>query len=74
MLSDKYVSEGSHSTAVDEFKKKKKLLPEVVYFTSSGQIGAIIDVQDKELAMHLTALQRNLAAVVSGVGSVSHTR
>ena len=66
-------SKGSHSTAVDDLGEIK-LLPEIVYFTSSGQIGVIIDVQDKELAMHLTALQRNLAAVVSGVGSVSHTR
>jgi len=64
---------GSHSTAVDDLGEIK-LLPEVVYFTSSGQIGVIIDVQDKELAMHLTALQRNLAAVVSGAGSASHTR
>jgi DNA damage-binding protein 1 len=64
-----YISKGSHSTA-DEIK----FLPEIVYFTSSGQIGVIIDVEDKQLAMHLTALQRNLATVVSGVGSVSHTR
>jgi len=65
--------QGSLSTTVDDLGRIK-LMPEVVYFTASGQIGVIIDVQDKELAMHLTALQRNLAAVVSGVGSVSHTR
>jgi DNA damage-binding protein 1 len=65
--------QGSLSTAVDNLGEIK-LLPEIVYFTSSGQIGVIIDVPDKELAMHLTALQRNLAAVISGVGSVSHTR
>jgi len=64
---------GSLSTTIDGLGEIK-LLPEVVYFTSSGQIGVIIDVQDKELALHLTALQRNLAAVVSGVGNESHTR
>lgn len=72
MLRD-FVSQDSFSTAVDDLGEIK-FLPEIVYFTSSGLIGVIIDVQDKELAIHLTALQRNLAAVVSGVGNVSHTR
>ncbi|KAF8967077.1 CPSF A subunit region-domain-containing protein [Flammula alnicola] len=54
--------------------KDSKLKPEMLYFTSSGRIGVITDVEDKDLSLHLTELQRNLAAVIPGVGGTSHTR
>jgi len=45
-----------------------------MFFTSSGKIGVITDVQDIELSLHLTELQRNLAAAIPAVGGTSHTR
>lgn len=45
-----------------------------IFFTSSGRIGVIVDVLDDQLSLHLTALQRNLAGVLHGVGGVTHTR
>ena len=59
---------------MDRSQESAKLNPEVIFFTSSGRIGIVTDVQDNELSLHLTELQRNLAAVETGVGSVSHTR
>ncbi|KAJ3503729.1 hypothetical protein NLJ89_g8306 [Agrocybe chaxingu] len=50
------------------------LVPETLYFTSSGQIGMIIDVKDRDFALHLTELQRNLGAALFGVGGISHAR
>ena len=50
------------------------LRPESMFFTSSGRVGIVVDAQDKDISLTLTELQRNLAAVVSGVGSASHTR
>ncbi|KAG6831652.1 hypothetical protein H0H87_004602 [Tephrocybe sp. NHM501043] len=44
------------------------------FFTASGRIGVIVDVAEPTLSLHLTALQRNLAGVVSGVGGESHAR
>ncbi|KAG6837618.1 hypothetical protein H0H93_006139 [Arthromyces matolae] len=44
------------------------------FFTSSGRIGVIVEVTDATLALNLTALQRNLAAVLTGIGGESHTR
>ncbi len=46
--------------------------PDMIYFTSSGSIGVITDVADDTLSLHLTELQRNLAAVLPGVGGTSH--
>ncbi|KAF8158252.1 mono-functional DNA-alkylating methyl methanesulfonate N-term-domain-containing protein [Crassisporium funariophilum] len=63
---------GSLST-VDN-SKESDLKPEALFFTSSGRIGVIVDVQSKDLSMHLTELQRNLSAVINGVGGTSHTR
>ncbi|KAG6903292.1 hypothetical protein C0995_000187 [Termitomyces sp. Mi166 len=45
-----------------------------VFFSSSGRIGVIVEVTDSSLSLHLTALQRNLAGAVPGVGGESHTR
>jgi hypothetical protein len=46
---------------------------EHIYFTSSGQIGVILHVDD-ETALDLTALQRNMAGVITGPGDVDHAR
>ncbi|KAF7299245.1 CPSF-A domain-containing protein [Mycena indigotica] len=40
------------------------LNPIQMFFTSSGRIGVIVDVQDDQLALHLTDLQRNMYRVV----------
>ncbi|KAG5648442.1 hypothetical protein DXG03_005016 [Asterophora parasitica] len=45
-----------------------------VFFTSSGRIGVVVDVTDADLSLHLTALQRNLAGTITGIGGESHTR
>lgn len=57
-----------------EQARGSKFKPDMVYFTSSGSIGIITDVEDDALSLHLTELQRNLAAVLPGVGGTSHTR
>ncbi|KAH7910836.1 CPSF A subunit region-domain-containing protein [Hygrophoropsis aurantiaca] len=49
------------------------LSPKQLFFTSSGQIGVVIDVAD-ELALHLTALQRNLSNFYSRRRGANHTR
>jgi hypothetical protein len=50
-----------------------QLKPEQLFFSGSGRIGVIIDIEAK-LALQLTALQRNMAAVISGIGGVNHAR
>lgn len=50
------------------------LKPEIIFFTASGKIAVISDVEDHTLSLHLTELQRNLAAALPGVGNESHTR
>lgn len=50
------------------------LVPEHIFFTSSGRIYVVVDVEDDNLALNLTSLQRNLASTVQGVGGISHTR
>lgn len=52
---------------------ESRLRPEELFFTSSGRIGVIIDA-DTELSLHLTELQRNIAAVLPTVGGCSHAR
>ncbi|KAH9924683.1 CPSF A subunit region-domain-containing protein [Epithele typhae] len=47
--------------------------PSHVFFTASGRIGAIMEVGDAE-ALHMTALQRNMAKTLLGPGEVDHTK
>lgn len=49
------------------------LEPEELFFTSSGRIGVIVDAP-KTTSLHLTELQRNMAAFIPSVGGISHTR
>ncbi|KAF9485871.1 hypothetical protein BDN70DRAFT_870784 [Pholiota conissans] len=55
-------------------QKDTRFKPQMIYFASSGRIGVISDVEDEGLSLHLTELQRNLAAAIAGVGGPSHTR
>ncbi|KAJ6620776.1 CPSF A subunit region-domain-containing protein [Mycena sp. CBHHK59/15] len=41
-----------------------KLQPIQMFFASSGRIGVVVDIADKQLALDLTALQRNMAGVI----------
>ncbi|KAH9480543.1 DNA damage-binding protein 1a [Psilocybe cubensis] len=63
---------GSLSTT--EQSRESMIKPEVIFFTASGKIGVISDVEDHTLSLHLTELQRNLASALPGVGNQSHTR
>jgi hypothetical protein len=49
------------------------LEPEELFFTSSGRIGVIVNAAS-EISLHLTELQRNMAAVIPAVGGTSHAR
>jgi DNA damage-binding protein 1 len=49
-----------------------ELSPKLLFFCSSGRIGVIIDV-GKALSLRLSALQRNMAAVIKGPGGTNHT-
>ncbi|KAH9002600.1 CPSF A subunit region-domain-containing protein [Lactarius hatsudake] len=49
------------------------LEPKLLFFTSSGRIGVIVDV-GPELSLHLTALERNLSKVVTEIANASHAK
>ncbi|KAI0372253.1 hypothetical protein BV20DRAFT_991870 [Pilatotrama ljubarskyi] len=44
-----------------------------VFFTSTGRIGAILEMNDT-MSLHMTALQRNMAKALIGPGGVNHTK
>lgn len=43
-----------------------------LFFTASGRIGVIVDV-DQETSLQLTGLQRNMAWAMSPAGALTHT-
>ena len=45
-----------------------------VFFTSTGRIGVIMEMDNNELSIPLTVLQSNLAKTVLGPGGVNHAR
>jgi len=49
------------------------LTPQLLFFTSSGRIGVVVDV-GPELSLHLTAVERNLRRVVSEIAHTSHAK
>ncbi|KAI0269851.1 CPSF A subunit region-domain-containing protein [Gloeopeniophorella convolvens] len=49
------------------------LTPKLLFFTSSGRIGVIIDASP-ELSLHLSALERNLGKVVSEIAHAGHAK
>lgn len=60
--------------SVFQSNAESPMKPEMLFFTSSGRIGTIIDVADQELSVHLSELQRNLAVLLRGVGGDGHTK
>lgn len=64
----------STGSLTSDSSKNTNLRATHVFFSSSGRIGVIVEVTDPSLALHLTALQRNLASVIPGVGGELHTR
>ncbi|KAH9942902.1 CPSF A subunit region-domain-containing protein [Amylocystis lapponica] len=44
-----------------------------LFFTSSGRIGVILDMSD-EISLHMTALQRNMAKLLDGLGDTNHMK
>jgi DNA damage-binding protein 1 len=62
---------GSLSQDVEE---NTQFVANELFFTSSGRIGVLLDITDSKLPMQLTALERNMAYVVEGIGGESHTR
>ncbi|KAF8630852.1 hypothetical protein AX17_005211 [Amanita inopinata Kibby_2008] len=57
-----------------DMEEDAPFVPSEIFFTSSGRIGIVLDINGNELPIQLTALERNLAYVVKGVGGESHTR
>ncbi|KAI9512431.1 CPSF A subunit region-domain-containing protein [Russula earlei] len=49
------------------------LTPRLLFFTSSGRIGVVVDV-GPELSLHLTAVERNLRKVATEVAHASHAK
>ncbi len=45
-----------------------------VFFTAMGRIGAVMEINDNELAIPLTVLQRNMAKTLVGPGGVNLTK
>jgi len=61
------------SIASQDKTREELFKPELSFFTSSGRICEIIDVRDENLSIHLTELQRNMAALILDVDGVNHT-
>ncbi|KIJ59461.1 hypothetical protein HYDPIDRAFT_177805 [Hydnomerulius pinastri MD-312] len=58
----------SHEVSIDG-----PIQPKQLFFTSTGQIGVVIDMND-EWSLHLTALQRNLSTFLERKDGISHSR
>ena len=48
------------------------LRPQHLYFTSTGRIGVVLDV-DAALSLRLSGLQRNIASCLKGPGGIDRT-
>ncbi|KAH8104484.1 mono-functional DNA-alkylating methyl methanesulfonate N-term-domain-containing protein [Cristinia sonorae] len=59
-------------TGAPDSSEDSQFQPEHLFFTSSGRVGQIVHVDDNT-ALHLTALQRNMAKATKGPGDVSHS-
>jgi hypothetical protein len=58
--------------AVGQHPANNRVEAKQLFFTASGRIGTVSIVNDTQLALHLTALQRNLAHVVQEAGGLDH--
>ena len=63
----------SSSDSSPTASSSKTLTPQLLFFTSSGRIGVVVDV-NPELSLHLTALERNLRKVDTEVTHASHAK
>ncbi|KIN94881.1 hypothetical protein M404DRAFT_17165 [Pisolithus tinctorius Marx 270] len=61
------------SLGLSEVSADVPLQAQQLFFTPTGQIGVIINV-DEELSLHMTALQRNLSTYFERKEGVSHSR
>ncbi|KAI0084181.1 CPSF A subunit region-domain-containing protein [Irpex rosettiformis] len=64
---------GSLSVQDTQHDLNQTFEPEHVFFTSSGRIGVVAHVSE-DVALALTDLQRNMAAVIVGPGDVNHSK
>jgi len=73
-LSSRHSSDALHlgSLSIEDVVESGQLKPEVVFFTSSGKIGVMVDVPDLGTSTQLSGLERNLASVIKGVGGMNH--
>lgn len=62
------------SGSLAEISAGAQFTPKQLFLSSTGQIGVVSIIQDTDLALLLTGLQRNLAHALPGVGNVQHTR
>ncbi|KZT73848.1 hypothetical protein DAEQUDRAFT_357103 [Daedalea quercina L-15889] len=51
----------------------KLLEPKLVFFTSTGRIGVVLEMSD-DISLHMTALQRNMAKRMIGPGNTFHAK
>ena len=55
--------------------KTGQFTPEMVFCTSSGRVGIILNVDDQNLALELSSLQRNLGNLnPKAIGGESHSK
>jgi DNA damage-binding protein 1 len=54
--------------------KDANFQPKQLFFSSTGRIGILSIIEDTQLALSLTGLQRNMASVLPGIGGLKHTR
>ncbi|KIK96855.1 hypothetical protein PAXRUDRAFT_10541 [Paxillus rubicundulus Ve08.2h10] len=59
----------SHHTSVDI-----PMVPKQLFLTPAGQIGVVIDLNDENLSLHMTALQRNLSTFYESQTGISHSK
>ena len=59
-----------------DIEEKAPFTANELFFTSSGRIGVLLDItgSDSRLSMQLSALERNMAYVIQGIGGGNHTK
>ncbi|TFY70381.1 hypothetical protein EVG20_g2619 [Dentipellis fragilis] len=69
-LVNKFIFSDWHAQDASQDSKMKL---KTFFFTSSGRIGCIIDME-QELALHMSALQRNLSRIKEDIAGTKHIR
>ncbi|CCM01903.1 uncharacterized protein FIBRA_03974 [Fibroporia radiculosa] len=54
-----------------DISERKSIEPKHLFFTSTGRIGVILEMNDK-ISLHMTGLQRNMGKRIIGPGGVHH--